>query len=638
VNSPKKRRRRKNDDSAATAVSTSPLNPQSSSTSPAAKVDSPSTVSSPVIKQENPVNLPIKKENTSPTQQSRFFFQQPSVPLSFVNMHLPNSSTPSTPSPSSTDTTNGVFDTHYLPAITPSPSITPPTKSKPITTPDIAKLYITPPSTLIWKSPTLFPQQQAAPVSSQIVPLDDDDQEQETSALHNQGEVNDSADSLLQSSHTITTTTSTTTALNNSLATSSHAVASLRINPDLYHPPSIHRSLKYLWSFYIESTSRFCAIHDFDTPFVSSVVPMAFNNPALQTSLMYLSSIYRNRILGFQDPNQETIAAELSVRTMRSLRGHLSLNLTPSDALVGITACLGLACCYIGENNSEHYNTHLYGGLMVATQVLVPNKNFHLSLEAWFVFKWLTYCQILLNVNLLPIPERLVMAKAQNLPAMQKLYNWWQEHASEDPEYYLPVDSFYGFGTRLAPMLLQLNILVTRDALYSLGNTTVQPSSQEEIEALESELWGAYESSQMAKYSSVGLRQTDIDLLHCDASFHGAALLYVYTYLKVDEFTQKERIPYLVLSVIEEVQAISPVCRTAGALMFVMYIAGSYATGDQRKFIHDHLDSMHQTCLSSVSSVLRALELIWHLRDTSDLPIKQCHRKVCEAGINVCVY
>lgn len=631
MNSPKKRRRRKNDDSVATAVPPSNLNPQSSSTpqNPPVKVDPPSTVSTPTIKQDSPVNPQIKRENTSPSQMSQCYFQQPSVPLSFVNLHLSNSSTPSTPSPSSTDAS--------MYAITPSPSTTPPIPPKPISTPDIAKLYITPPSTLIWKSPTLFPQQ-AVPVSNQIVALDEDDQEQEPSALDDHGEIGDSAVVSLPSSHTLATTASTTTELNSSLTTAAPASASLRINPDLYHPPSIHSSLKYLWSFYIESTSRFCAIHDFDTPFVSSVVPMAFNNPALQTSLMYLSSIYRNRILGLRDPNQETIATELSVRTMRSLRGHLSLNLTPSDALVGITACLGLACCYIGENNSEYYNTHLYGGLMVATQVLVPNKNLHLSLEAWFVFKWLTYCQILLNVNLLPVPERLVMAKAHNLPAMEKLYNWWQEHASEDPEYYLPVDSFYGFGTRLAPMLLQLNILVTRDALYSLGNTIIEPASQEEIVALESELWGAYESSQMAKYSSIGLRQTDIDLLHCDASFHGAALLYVYTYLKVDEFTQKERIPYLVHSVIEEVQAISPVCRTAGALMFVMYIAGSYATGDQRKFIHDHLDSMHQTCLSSVSSVLRALDLIWHLRDTSNLPIKQCHRKVCEAGINVCVY
>ena len=149
---------------------------------------------------------------------------------------------------------------------------------------------------------------------------------------------------------------------------------------------------------------------------------MAFNNPALQTSLMYLS-IYQPESYSWSPrPQPGNYCNELSVRTMRSLRGHLSLNLTPSDALVGITACLGLACCYIGENNSEYYNTHLYGGLMVATQVLVPNKNLHLSLEAWFVFKWLTYCQILLNVNLLPVPERLVMAKAHNLPAMEKLY------------------------------------------------------------------------------------------------------------------------------------------------------------------------------------------------------------------------
>ena len=338
------------------------------------------------------------------------------------------------------------------------------------------------------------------------------------------------------------------------------------------------------------------------------------------------------------DPNHEAIATELSLRTMRGLRDHLSLNLTPSEALVGITACLGLTCCFIGENSSENYNTHLYGGLMIATQVVVPNRTLHLSLEAWFVMKWLTYAQVLVNINLLSLPERLVQAKAQNLGAMLKLYDWWQLHAPEDPEYNLPVDSFYGFGTRLAPMILQLNILATRDGMVSLGLPNVQPANEHEINALESALTLAHETSIMAKYSAVCLRQTDIDLLHCDASFHGAALLYLYTYLKTDEFSQNELIPHLVLSVISEVKAISPVCRTAAALLFVMYITGSYSTGDQRKFIYSHLDSMRQTCLSSVGSVLKGLELIWRLRDSTDLTMRACHRKVAEAGINVCVY
>lgn len=596
------------------------------------KVESLSSDNSSFIKQQSFINSPSESESVSPASQIQYKFQQPIVPLTFINSYpLDPITSPvsSTPSPRlGTVTTPENYNTICSP-ITPLSSTTPQSHPKLPSTPDIARLYITPPNALVWKSPTLVSRHRTLPVSNQIVPLDDDSENVDT----------DTAVTSAQSSHALVTTTSADVMpLATSKASSPPTTASLKVNPDVYHPPNMHRSLKYLWSFYVESTSRFCAIHDFDTPFVSSVVPMAFNNPALQTSLMFLSSIYRNRILGFQDPNQETIATELSVRTMRSLRGHLSLNLTPSDALVGVTACLGLTCCYIGENNSENYNTHLYGGLIVATQVLVPNKNFHLSLEAWFVFKWLTYCEILVNVNLLPVPERLILAKAHNLPAMQKLYNWWKEHAAEDPEYYLPVDSFYGFGTRLAPMLLQLNILVTRDVFHDLGNTTIEPASQAEINALESELWGAYESSQMAKYSREGLRQTDIDLLHCDASFHGAALLYVYTYLKVDDFTQNQRIPHLVTSVIKEVQAISPVCRTAGALLFVMYIAGSYAKGDQRKFIHDHLESMHQTCLSSVSSVLRALDLIWRLHDTRNLSIKMCHRKVCEAGINVCVY
>lgn len=401
-----------------------------------------------------------------------------------------------------------------------------------------------------------------------------------------------------------------------------------------FYDPATNPNLKYLWSFYVQSTSRFCAIHDYETPFLSSVVPMAAYNPALQTSLMFLSSIYRNKILGLQDPNHETVAAELSVATMRNLRGHLSLNLTPPEALVGITACLGLCTSYIGENNRDNYNMHLYGALMIATQVIVPNKTFLQTQESWFVFKWLTYCQILVNVNLLAFPERLVVAKAQNLNAMKKLYVWWQIHAHEDPEYNLPVDSFYGFGTRLAPMLLQLNILVTRNALFKLGHEA-EPVSDEEISELETSLWCLHESSVLAQYSVVMGKNLNIDLLHCDTSFHGAALLYIYTYLKPSEHS---RIPHLVTSIINDVQAISPVCRTAGALLFVMYITGSYAYGEQRRFIQAHLSKMKQTCLSSVESLLQALDLIWKLRDEQNMDMIECHKRVIEAGINVCVY
>lgn len=409
---------------------------------------------------------------------------------------------------------------------------------------------------------------------------------------------------------------------------------------DSFHDSGTSAPFKYLWSYYIHSTSRFCAIHDFETPFLSSIVPLASKNADLQSALMFLSTVYRNRILGMQDENHEAIASELSVRSMRGLRDKLNMNLTPGMALVGVATCLGLTCCYIGENNSELYNTHLSGGLMIATQVIIPDKRFELSLNAWFLFKWLTYCEVLVNINLLAVPEQLSVAKAHNLPAMEKLYGWWQQHAHEDPEYNLPVDSFYGFGTRLAPFLLQMNILATRDALIGLpGYEHIVPASHQEVNELEAGLWLAHETSVMAKYSSVCLRKTDVDLLHCDASFHGAALLYVYTYLKIDEFSQNERIPHLVLSVIAEVKAISPVCRTAAALLFVMYIAGSHADGEQRTFIYGHLNGMRQTCLSSVDSVLRALTLIWALRDENPLiPVRVCHRKVYEAGINVCVY
>lgn len=415
--------------------------------------------------------------------------------------------------------------------------------------------------------------------------------------------------------------------------------ASPRFQPEAFHQANTGAPFKYLWSYYVESTSRFCAIHDFETPFLSSIVPLASNNEALQSSLMFLSSVHRNRI-GYEDTNHDAVASELSVRAMRGLRDKLSFNLTNAEALVGVATCLGLTCCYIGQNNSELYNTHLSGGLMIATQVLIPDKRFHITHDAWFLFKWLTYCEVLVNINLWPVPEKLSQAKAHNLPAMERLYRWWELRAPEDPEYNLPVDSFYGFGTRLAPSMLQMNILATRNALAGLeGYEHIVPATQMEVDKLETDLWGAHETSVMSKYSAVCLRQTDLDLLHCDAAFHGASLLYVYTYLKGDEFEHKSRIEYLVQSVITEVKAISPVCRTAAALLFVMYIVGSHAEGEQRKFIYSHLNGMRTTCLSSVDAVLKALALIWGIRDEQPrMPMPLCHRKVYEAGINVCVY
>lgn len=416
--------------------------------------------------------------------------------------------------------------------------------------------------------------------------------------------------------------------------------ASPRFQLDFFHDSSTSSPFKYLWAYYMESTARFCAIHDFETPFLSSIVPLAANNDALQSSLMFLSTVYRNKILGLNDDNHERVANELSVRSMSSLRDKLNFNLRPDEALVGIATCLGLTCCYIGINSSSHYNTHLYGGLMIATTVLIPDKRFVINHDAWFLFKWLTYCTVLVNINLLPVPSDLAQAKAHNLPAMEKLYTWWQVHAHEDPEYDLPVDSFYGFGTRLAPLILQFNILAGRQALLGMpGFEYVQPVMQQEIDDLERSLWQAHECSTMAIHTAVCLRQTDFDLLHCDVSFHCAALLYLYTYLKTDHFSATQRIPYLVQSVIAEVKAISPVCRTAAALLFVMYVTGSCADlPDERSFIYNHLSGMRETCLSSVDSVLAALRLVWDERDRDGRSVPEAHAKVREAGINVCVY
>lgn len=474
----------------------------------------------------------------------------------------------------------------------------------------------------------------------------------------------------------------------------------------------IPKSLRYLWAFYIESTSRFCAIHDFETPFRSSIIPMAANNEALQQSLMQLSGVYRNRILGYRDSNYDRTMIKLNVKSIHGLRNQLVVaSVSQADALIGIATCLSLTCCAIGENNPVQYNVHLYGALMLVTQVLIPNDRFNLniSFDAWFLFKWTTYTLVLMNLNIIGSAKYLYKeAKGHDLKSMQALYQWWREHDSDDPEYELPVDSFYGFGTLLAPLILQFNILVYRKtmtdeylrlkrkrrartaaALSPNATTTnnqeeekeeaefinwfekqdIQRVRQFEIDDLERKLWTVYDNSTFSKHTSVTSKQTEIDLLHCDNAFHSAALIWLYTYLKpgydedeeaiqeslaqeddrqdieenratMQEISQREldrqadrtlrqqhsdswvsiqtvRIPSLISSIVEEVKAISPSSRTAAALLFVIYIVGSYAEGDDRQFFVSHLSNMKTTCLSSVASVLEAFDVIWKMRDQS---------------------
>jgi hypothetical protein len=421
-------------------------------------------------------------------------------------------------------------------------------------------------------------------------------------------------------------------------------------NLNSFHNPNDLDStpFRYLWDFYIQSTSRFCAIHDFETPFLSSVVPLACNNPELQASLMYLSSVHRSKILQLTSVDEfSSTNAQLAIRSMRGLRNILGPNkkMTQELALVGIATCLGLTCCHIGENSSLNYNTHLAGALTIATQILIPNPKFTFySHETWFLFKWLTYCTVLININLFSQPLKLINSKVHsNLTSLQILRDWWGKNDKADPEYNLPVDSFYGFSTRLAPLLLDLNILVTKNCnFYHNTNSTIFPATEEEINTLERTLWNNYNSSIYSMFSPTVAISTQLDLAHCDAAFHASALLYVYTYLKPQfDDSGKQRIAYLVQSVISEVEAISPSCRTAAALLFVMYIAGSYATpGRQRNFFKKHLEAMVKTCLSSVESVLAALQIIWKLRDDSygQKNMVECQAAVLDSGINVCVY
>ena len=363
---------------------------------------------------------------------------------------------------------------------------------------------------------------------------------------------------------------------------------------------------------------------------------------------MYLSSVHRSKILQLTSADEiSSTNAQLAIRSIRGLRNILEPNkkMTPETALVGIATCLGLTCCHIGENSSLNYNTHLAGALTIATQILIPNPKFtFFSHETWFLFKWLTYCTVLVNINLFSQPLTLINSKVHsNLTGLQVLRGWWEKNGKADPEYNLPVDSFYGFSTRLAPLLLDLNILVTKNSnFYYNPNSTIFPATEEEINTLESTLWNNYNSSVYSMFSPTTAVSTQLDLAHCDAAFHASALLYVYTYLKpsFDE-SGEPRIAYLVQSVISEVEAISPSCRTAAALLFVMYIASSYATpGRQRNFFKEHLKAMVQTCLSSVESVIAGLEIIWKLRDDSygQKSMVECQAAVLDAGINICVY
>lgn len=507
---------------------------------------------------------------------------------------------------------------------------------------------------------------QPPPVANRITMLDEDDEENNGENCDRSLSVSsvssfssDGSDEGLQDASSSTTPFMTMVTKARDMSPS--------FSMDSFMDVKIPRSLKYLWYFYLQKTSRFCAIHDFETPFLSSIVPMASKNEALQQSLMQLSGIYRNKILGYNDTNYDRTMIKLNVKSVRGLRNQIvTASVSNAEALVGIATCLSLSCCAIGENNSESYNVHLYGALILVTQVLLPSPRFQSNADSWFLFKWTTYTLVLVNLNLLASPEHLLRAKAHNLPAMVKLYEWWVQNAPEDPEYSLPVDSFYGFGTQLAPVLLQFNILAYRKILCNyegarpriesvdseesssaaFGEDEILPVMEEEVRQLEAQMWFIHEHSVLSKYSSseyttMSTRKADIDLLHCNNAFHSAALLWLYTYLKPqDEFSRTQRIPHLVSTVLQEVKAINPECRTAAALLFVIYIVGSYAEGDQRSFIHAHLESMRTTCLSSVSAVLDAFEIIWRLRDQHKgaIDMTECHRRVHDAGINVCLY
>lgn len=136
----------------------------------------------------------------------------------------------------------------------------------------------------------------------------------------------------------------------------------------------------FLWSFYVDKTTRFCAIHEFETP-----LPYFTWFPVLQNSLIRLSATHWTKTTGSaSQESYDDLATTLMVKSIQGLRQQLEVqNLNPSTALVCIAACVVLAAAYIGEGRTTMGNVHLNRALNIGRN-LTNNPAFKTNKDAFF--------------------------------------------------------------------------------------------------------------------------------------------------------------------------------------------------------------------------------------------------------------
>lgn len=414
--------------------------------------------------------------------------------------------------------------------------------------------------------------------------------------------------------------------------------------------PTIPPNLSYLWIFYLEKTFRICAIHEFSTPFLTSIVPMAATSEVLQQALMQLSCIYRNIILKYNDYNYSHIMLQLDDNCVRGFQHqiHNVNNYNQAQTCTDIATCLTLLLCAIGNDDQEKYNVHMYGALILVTQILIPNPALELSPDTWFLVKWTSYAVITINLNNIASSSHLETAKGFNYPAILTLYNWWQENAQKDSEYHNSIDSFYGFSTKLIPLLLQFNLLIYRKQTY-------QSIGAQEISNLEAALQRNCTHNTSKYTTSTKLNTIDNNYNNClyinseySTLFHynncvqSASLLWFYVYLKPYDsfFFSHAHLSAFLSTMIQDLKYINPESPTTSGLLFIIYILGSVTTiPEHRAYLADRLTLLKTKSFANVETVSKALEYIWMLKAQNPfINVVDCHAKVCQQEIHVCLY
>lgn len=378
----------------------------------------------------------------------------------------------------------------------------------------------------------------------------------------------------------------------------------------------------FLWSFYVNKTTRFCAVHEFDTPFHTSLIPMAQLFPVLQNALICLSATHWAKTTGtVSNESYDELSSALVVKTIQGLRQQLrkdSLNLDINASIVCISACTSLAAAYIGEGRTDMANVHLNGALNIAFN-LTKNSAFDTpSKDSLFVMKWLTYAVTFTNIAATACHTNPLDTKG-----LRSLLEWWEKVLPLDPESNHSVDLLFGFNLKLA-------ILILKTVVYIAESNNVL----HDLDKLEEDLIRACQIA-ADKCSVTKCCQCDMNLIHCNRSFHSSALLFFYTFLGETSF-HSHMITNLVSTTISEIKHIYPDSRYAAAILFSLFIAGSYCEGCDRDFLREYITLMKQQCMSNVDLLSTGLEKIWEFRDNFNWDISYCHLKIRDLGI--CLY